>query len=394
MQQSQKGPDRGPAPRVLLVGCGGVGGITAAQLLRAGCDVSIVTGNAEIRDAVRDRGLRVRELDGSEWSAVPTRPPVIRASELGSEAPFDLCLLVTKTTTLDEALADIRPLLAADGAALCLQNGLPEERAAAVLGPERVIGCVVGWGATLLGPGASAKTSRGGFQIGRLAAGPDELRLGAAARLLERAAPTKIVDNFRGVRWSKLAINCATSTLGAAGGDTLGNLLRHRFVRRLALEIWSELCAVAEKEGVRLAKVAGTLDIGRLAISDEDRRHTVGSPGLFLKHTVLWALALKFRRMRSSMAVAIERGRRPEIDWLNGEIARRGARHGIPTPLNTALVTLIHDIVARRRHPGVMTLRELYEQLASGRLGPGPKGPLALPPPSLPPPGPDITIRP
>ena len=384
-----------PPHRVLLVGCGGIGGVTAAQLLRAGCDVDIVTGNPAIRDVLGERGLRIRELDRSEWTVRPTRQPVVRADELYASAggAFDLCLIATKTTTLDEAVADVRPLLSPRAQLLCLQNGLPEERVAAALGPERVIGCVVGWGATLLGPGYSARTSSGGFQLGRVHA-PDGADLGSdeglrgASQLLGLAAPTRIVDNFRGVRWSKLAINCATSTLGAAGGDTLGSLLRHRFVRRLALEIWAELCAVARCEGVRLAKVAGTVDIARLAISDDDRRHSVGSPGLFLKHTLLWALALKFRRMRSSMAVAIERGRRPEIDWLNGEIVRRGARYGIPTPLNAALVALIHDIVAKRQHPGVSTLRALYDRLNSGALGPRP----GAPPPSLPgfPSAPDV----
>ena len=93
--------------------------------------------------------------------------------------------------------------------------------------------------------------------------------------LLLVAARDELVDDLRPSRWSKLAINCATSTLGAAGGDTLGRLLRHRFVRRLALEVWSELTAVAAKTGVRMAKVAGTLDIARLALTEAERLLTL-----------------------------------------------------------------------------------------------------------------------
>jgi 2-dehydropantoate 2-reductase len=215
------------------------------------------------------------------------------------------------------------------------------------------------------------------MQLGRRrrqAGSEADASLQSVKELLGRAFATRLVDDFEGVRWSKLAINCATSTLGAAGGDTLGRLMRHRFVRRLALEIWAELCAIARVQGVRLAKVAGTLNIEKLAITEAERRKKVGSPGLFLKHSLLFGLGFKFRRMRSSMAVAIERGRRPEIDYLNGEIMRRGAALNIPTPVNGTLVTLIHDIVAGRARPGLHTLYNVYLRHCTS--------PPALPPPS------------
>ncbi len=384
--------------RVLLVGCGSIGGIVAAELCRNGVVLDIATGNAAIRQAIVTNGLRVRDLDGQIWSAAPPRPPVVQVAELseqrvsGSAAGpplYDLCLLATKTTTLESALSEVAPLLSPTADVVLLQNGLPEERAEALVGQHRVIGCVVGWGATLLEPGVSARTSRGGMQLGRRrkkAAGQDDPSMQRVAELFRQAFETRVVDDFEGVRWSKLAINCATSTLGAAGGDTLGRLMRHRFVRRLALEIWAELCAIARLQGVRLAKVAGTLNIEKLAITEAERQKKVGSPGLFLKHSLLFGLAFKFRRMRSSMAVAIERGRRPEIDYLNGELVRRGEALGIATPVNRTLVRLIHDIVAGRARPGLNTLYDVYLShcTASPRLPPAPPSdperPAARPP--------------
>ena len=99
-----------------------------------------------------------------------------------------------------------------------------------------------------------------------------------------------------------------------------------------------------------------------MALSDIDRQRRFGSPSLFVKHALLFALALRYRRMRSSMAVAIERGRTPEIDYLNGEIVRRGMALGVATPLNAALVGLIHDIVAKRQQPGLATLHAVDAQ--------------------------------
>ncbi len=364
-------------PKILLVGCGGIGGIAAAQLAKAGCDVTVVTGNPEINRAINQQGIRVRDLDGKEWMQRPSHAAV-KASDLFSHGRYDLCLVATKLTTLGEVLGEVAPLLSDRAPVLCLQNGLPESHASAVLGDERIVGCVVGFGATLVEPGFSARTSSGGFQIGRLKNRPDDAELSFVASLLSRGIPTKVVQDLAGVRWSKLAINCATSTLGAIGGDTLGRLLSNRFVRRLVLEVWRELCAVAECEGIRLAKVAGTIDIAKLALSDEDKRHTVGSLPLFLKHSVLLGIGLKFRRMRSSMAVAIERGRKPEIDFLNGEVVRRGAQHGVPTPLNRELVALVHDLVAKRAKPGLETLYSVYLRLENGQLGSAGQGtPLA-----------------
>ena len=74
-------------------------------------------------------------------------------------------------------------------------------------------------------------------------------------------------------------------------------------------------------------------------------------------------------------AVALERGRKPEIDWLNGEIVRRGAEHGVPTPLNRELVALVHDIAAKRARPGLESLYGVYLRLESGQLGAAPVGP-------------------
>lgn len=351
--------------RVLLVGCGGIGGIVAASLARGGVDADIVTGNPEIQRAIGAQGLRVRDLGGEEWSIAPRGHVVADARDLASGTRYDLCLLSTKTTTLEAAVRDVMPLLSDRGDVVLLQNGLPEQRIEALLGRERVLGCVVGWGATLIEPGYSARTSRGGMQLGRRGASGVDDGLRRASDLLTRGFDTRVVQDLDGVRWSKLAINCATSTLGAAGGDTLGHLMRQRFIRRLALEVWGELAAVARAEGVKLAKVAGTLDIDKLAITPAERLLRVGSPGLFLKHSVLFAIGLKFRRMRSSMAVAIARGRTPEIDFLNGEIVRRGAALGVATPVNRALVALIHDIVAGKERPGLATLYALYGRVCT-----------------------------
>jgi 2-dehydropantoate 2-reductase len=210
----------------------------------------------------------------------------------------------------------------------------------------------------MLEPGVYERTSEGGFVIGRLD-GVTDARLETLRDVLQPVGPVEITHNLRGARWSKLAINCAISSLGTIGGDRLGALIRYRFVRRLALEVMTEVVQVARARDVRLEKVSGTIDLDWVALTDAERTIS-GSPGLMAKHALLLAVGAKFRRLRSSMLIAIERGREPAVDYLNGEVVWRGAEASVPTSLNGRVVDMIHAIARRELRPGVPLLRRLY----------------------------------
>jgi 2-dehydropantoate 2-reductase len=309
-----------------------------------------------------EHGYRVDEMSGESWTAPSRRAPLVNLAE--NRERFDLAIFATQSTTLDRALTDTLPHLSSRAAVVTCQNGLPEERARHRVG-DRVVGCVVGWGASMVAPGHYRRTSTGGLQLGRTSvSGPAPEPI---AELLAAASETKVVPDLAGVRWSKLAINCVTTTLGAIGGAPLGRLLTHRPVRRLALEIFAEVAAVARASGVRVQPVGGTLDIDKIAITPAERTLTFGSPSLAYKHSVLLAVGFKYRRMRSSMLYALERGRPPEIDHLNGEIVRRGAALGVPTPVNSALVDELYAIVRGHSRSEIPRLRAVYDQLLSGR---------------------------
>jgi 2-dehydropantoate 2-reductase len=340
-------------PKCLLMGCGGIGGNLAATLLRSGQELTIVTHNPAIAQAVNDRGLVVH-AEG-EPEIVPARASAALPDGSG---PFDFVFLATQPPQVEAAARAALPVLAADGAMICLQNGLCEQRIAAVAGAERTLGAIVAWGGSMLAPGTYERTSEGGFVIGRLDGTPDP-RLDALRTLLAPVGPVQITHNLRGARWSKLAINCAISALGTIGGARLGALLGYRFVRRLALEVMTEAVAVARARGVRLEKVAGTIDLDWVALSPSER-HSSGSPGLVAKHALLLAVGAKFRRLRSSMLVAIERGREPAVDFLNGEVVRRGEEAGIPVPMNRRIQGMIHAIAQGVLTPSVPLLRRLY----------------------------------
>lgn len=340
-----------PQPRILVMGAGGIGGIVAATLTEIGAAVTAVSTNAQIRAAVDRSGFRV--VDEGEERVV--RGWVAPAPE----GRYDLCILATQPPNVEDAARAALPHLEDGAQVVVLQNGLCEERVAAIVGEARVIGAIVAWGASMPEPGRYERTAPGGFQVGRLSGELDgDVR--RVAELLEAIGPTTPTRNLRGARWSKLALNCAVSALGTIAGERLGPLVRVRRYRRLALEIMTEVVEVARAEGIALEKVAGTLDLEWIALSDADRAATA-SVSLTAKHALLLAVGLRYRRMRSSMLAAIERGRTPAIDFLNGEVTSRGAKHGVPAPVNRRICETVWAIAKGTERSSRETLDRICE---------------------------------
>ncbi|HEX4476993.1 MAG TPA: 2-dehydropantoate 2-reductase [Polyangiaceae bacterium] len=352
-----------PAPnagseRVLVVGAGPIGAVLASAMLATGHRVVTLTTNTAIARALREHGFR---LSGNTVHTHVAAGDVV--AELATDGdPFDVVFLATQPTQVEDAARTVLPALALHATVVCLQNGLCEDRVARIVGRPRVVGAVVAWGASMTEPGRYDRTSQGGFTVGPLDGSASAHGADRVAELLAAVGPVARTTNLIGARFSKLAINCAISTLGTIGGNRVGALLKYAFVRRLALEIMSEAAFAARAEGVRLEKVAGTIDLDWLALSRDDAdRGGRGRAGLVARHAVLVAAGFRYRRLRSSMLAAIERGRPPAVDFLNGEIVERGVRHGIATPINRAARDVVWQIARGERQPSLATLRDLFD---------------------------------
>lgn len=299
--------------RIGLIGLGAIGGVTAERLLSAGQDVSLAAGRHAARIAEKFPQTRVGE----------TLPP----------DEYGLILLCVRTTQIEKALEPALPFLKDDGAVVCLQNGLPEERVARLAGPRRVLGAVIGWSATMNAPGDYVLTGNGNFILGG-----DSPRLEHARFVLTNAFPVHVTNNLQGARWSKLAISCAMSTLGAVSGLSLGELAGRREIRSLALRVMREVVEVARARGVRLEPVAGVRP-----------DMLVGLPAP-IAHALIW-LAARRRPAQKSGMIALLRERRPSgVDDLNALI---------DAPLNRKLVQLVHEIERGARLISPQNLAEL-----------------------------------
>ena len=257
-------------PRVLVVGAGAIGGVIAAKLVRAGHDVTALDANREHVARLMSPGLRLDELGTP--SVVPV-PAVSDAAEL--RGPFDFALLTLKAPFLEPVLTTLvsRRIIRTF---VSLGNGLIQPRVAAITGPERLITGIVEWGATNIGPGHVAQTTRAPIILGRSdPAGPD--LAGQLAAILDAAAPTVIVSDVNSHVWAKLLLNSTFSGLGAVSGLTYEQAVGEPPGEWLAYRLWTEGYDVARAAGVRPGEVAGIRPADLAVHTDADLPRAAGA---------------------------------------------------------------------------------------------------------------------
>lgn len=338
--------------RVAVVGAGAIGGPVACFLARAGVPVQVAVKHGTIREAIERQGLVVEGIRGRHVA----RLHAVEAIE-DFEGPLDCAFLAVKTFDTADAAARLRPKLAKDGFVVTLQNGITLDNANDALGRDRVLGCVVEWGSTMLGPGRIDVTSKGRFMLGEQD-GKVTPRLRLAKEWLEHTYPVDLVEDVRGALYSKLIVNSCITTTGAVTGQTLGTMLKARRARDVFLFIATEGIRVGQAAKVRLYPVAnGRMKPEMLGL---DTAHGVARGfELWKRHALLRLVGMKYRRLRSSMLQSLERGGKTEVDAMNGVIAAWGRTHGVATPVNDALVRMVHEIEAGRRTSTPRNLDEL-----------------------------------
>jgi 2-dehydropantoate 2-reductase len=349
--------------RIGVIGLGAIGGPVAVKLarsLRAGEVLGLAAGSEASAAALREGGLRVEEAGRTlelpaAWLQPSAAGPAIL---LGSSLPalpggarYELLLLCVRSEATREALAACLPLLAPDGALVCLQNGLPEQAVAREAGEERTLGAVIGWSATVEAKGHYRITGRGGFKLGAFSPA-GQGRLLKCQTLLARAFPTSMTPNLAGARWGKLALNCGISSVGAVSGLSFGALARDPLASRLVLRCIGEVVQVARARGVQLEPSSGL----RAEWLDG-----LGAPWTQPLRALLLRLAsLQRPRQRSGMLERLLAGRTSgQIDDLNGAVVRAAAELTIDVPVNRALLEAVHRIERGEARPSLETLRQM-----------------------------------
>jgi 2-dehydropantoate 2-reductase len=340
--------------KILVVGVGALGGVIGHELCSAGENVTLLTHDADSARVLRVSGLR-------EVRSGRIVLPRVEQGRLQPGDRFDFVFLATQPTAVENVVADLPDVLTDQGRFVCLQNGLCEERVAKIVPANRIIGAVVSFGASAHGPGLCERTSTGGFVVGNLDGALDET-LERLAHLLGTIGPAKTTTNLRGIRWSKLAVNCAISTLGTIGGERLGVLLRVKSARALALRIMEETVEVATALGITLERLPGVPPLEWL-VHDRKEGTVRARLEIAARHGVALGIGTRYRWLRSSMLRAIEQGKPPSVDYLNGEVATRGKELNVPVAANVLAQKMVWSIARGERQPGIPLIEAMATEL-------------------------------
>jgi 2-dehydropantoate 2-reductase len=294
--------------RVAVMGAGAVGCYYGAMLARAGQDVVLIGRPLHVQ-AVQQHGLRL------QTQALDIQVPMPACTEPTAVIGADVVLFCVKSPDTAAAGQALAPHLAPHTVLVCLQNGVDNaERLRAVV-PQEVAAAVVYVATEMAGPGHVRHHGRGELVIAPCSIA-DELVADFAAA----GVPVSISGNVQGALWTKLVLNCAWNALSAITRLPYGTLAQGDGVRPLLDQVVDECMAVAAAEHV---------------VMEGDVRAAV--------HRIAETMPTQ----SSSTAQDLARGRPTEIAHLNGLVVQRGQAHGVATPVNAALTTLVRLLEQR-----------------------------------------------
>ncbi|MBI4253806.1 MAG: 2-dehydropantoate 2-reductase [Candidatus Rokubacteria bacterium] len=326
--------------RIGIIGAGAIGSVVGGLLTRAGRDVTLIDQWPEHVETMKRDGLRLSGTCGEH--RIPVTALHIHEAQLVQE-PFDAVFVAVKSYDTEWATAlGCQYLRTPNGVVVDFQNGINDERVAAIAGRERTLGCVITIGAGMYEPGHAMRTDSGavGFKIGELD-GRDTPRARDLVAVLNDVAPAKLTLNLWGERWSKLTVNCMANPLAGLSGLGSAEVRSEPAPRRLAIRIAAEVIRVGRACGHEVEPIFG-IAAPRFVDAAEGR-------GLAAVEAEMAASVKFLSGGRPSLLQDVMRRRRTEVEYLNGYVAARGRTVGVPTPFNDAIVELF------RRH-GVGTL--------------------------------------
>lgn len=370
--------------RAAIYGAGSLGTILGAFITRNGGEIDLINRNKAHVEALSSKGATVTGTLNFNQKVNAITPDMMSGK-------YDIIFLMTKQQDNANTVTFLKDYLADDGVIVTLQNGLPEMLVGSIVGEDRVLGCTVAWGATMKEPGVCELTSEPDsltFSLGSISPNPIlkssqkssqdpspsqnlksslkssqnpsqspksnlNPKFGEVKALLEMMGPVHVDDNFVGNRWSKLLINSAFSGMSAVLGCTFGETVSQLRQRRIVQAIMKECMDVCTAGGIRIEPVQGK-DIVKLFNYSNPVKKTIS--------LILLPFAIKKHKLlKASMLQDLEKGKKTEVDSINGSVCAYGRKVGCPTPVNDKVVEIIHKIEDGVLTPSFANL-DLFDQ--------------------------------
>jgi 2-dehydropantoate 2-reductase len=335
-------------PRVAILGAGSVGCFVGGAWRAAGLPVTFI-GREKIGSAIAENGLTLTDFSG--WRTRLAREDVEFATKPAALAKADIIAVCVKSNATAEAAKEIGRHAKKGTLVLSFQNGVSNVEAmeAAFKGRFEVVQGMVPFNIAYLGHGRFHKGV-----AGELTAKGTPVTRALADRIGAGPASLRLADDMAALAWGKLLINL-NNAVNALSGRTLLEQLKERDYRRVVAASIVEALDILQAAGIEPAQIG--------PVPPRLLPHAIAAPNLIFNNLFLKVQKID-ARARSSMADDLRAGRETEVDYLNGEVVKLGAKLRRKTPVNAAILALIKQAEAGVEH--LWTPGDLREHVLQG----------------------------
>lgn len=326
-------------PRIAFLGTGAQGSSIAADFALAGHDVTFIDQWPAHVEAIRAKGITVNFPARS----VNVKVPALHLCEVAEvKGKFDLIFLVVKAYDTTWATHLIRPVLAEDGFVIGLQNGMTHEDIAAVVGRHRTIGAVIEIASNMWVPGEVNRQNdhdESWFALGAL--DPDQQhRVEGVADILRSTGRVEVMEDIRSAKWMKLVVNAAELIPSAIIDTALNDAARIPEMLEIMRAAGYEAIHAALADGATIMPIIGMQPV----MSNDPERYV----------DEIFAEVLRTFSREDTLTTSLQdwrKGRRAEVQEVNGWVVDILRAHGRDAPVNRRIVEVAFEIEAGRARP-------------------------------------------
>src|SRR5262245_23877695 len=336
-------------PRIAFLGTGAQGASIAADFAVAGLDVTFIDEWTANIEAIRERGITVN-LPTRSFNAKVNALHLCQVAEI--RQPFDVVFLVVKAYDTKWATELIKPVLAKDGFVVGLQNGMTHEEIAAIVGRERTIGAVIEIASNMWVPGVTNRQNdhdESWFALGALDP-KTQGRVELVAALLRNAGRVEVMEDIGSAKWMKLVVNAAELIPSAIVNLPLNDAARFPGMLDVMRAAGYEAMQAALNDGAKIIPIIGMPTV------------TTNHPDRYVDQ--IFEEVLTTFSKPDTLTTSLQdwrKGRRAEVQEVNGWVVDILRKHGREAPMNQRVVELAFEIESGKREAHVDNSKLLIE---------------------------------
>ncbi len=327
--------------KTAILGCGAIGGLVLGYLSEAKTDVIGIVKDYQ-QAALQKEGLKIDGVRGLHNVEVSVQ------TELKEKV--DLAIIATKTDDLNKIIEQNSEFLKSSFV-LSTQNGVQADcLLKEFFPPEKIITSIVMFGATFYPPNKVVHNFEGEWVLGNVF-GEDIHNLEKVRDFLSPAFNIVLSGNIRGSKYLKLFINL-NNCIPAILGKSMQQVYSDLDLARLAIQLNREAYDIIKTAGIQLTDLPSYPKdrIEKLTSIPEDKAAAVFS-GIMTN--------LSKEPVYGSILQSIKRGKKPEIEYINGEIVNLAKSNNLKAPLNEKIVALVRRV----EESGFLSKKELLSQI-------------------------------